>query len=217
MQSLMETIGYRFRDEKLLELALTHPSAAQENNQRLEFLGDAVLQLCSSHRLYESHREMHEGSLSRLRASLVQESALYRVAVNWGLGRLLRLGPGEIASGGREKPSILADAVEAVLGAVYLDGGLDAAFQVADGHILNLPAPPKARDYKSELQERTQKEMGITPTYRLVGQEGPPHRPVFTYEAMLGDTPAGQGSGESKKDAQREAARAALEQMAKEG
>ena len=117
MLCLMERIGYRFSDEGLLRLALTHPSSAQpgrESNQRLEFLGDAVLQLCASHSLYLRHPQMHEGELSRLRAALVQESSLHRVALAWQLGGLLRLGPGEESSGGRDKPSILADAVEAV-------------------------------------------------------------------------------------------------------
>lgn len=172
MLCLMERIGYRFSDEGLLRLALTHPSSAQpggESNQRLEFLGDAVLQLCASHSLYLRHPQMHEGELSRLRAALVQESSLHRVALAWQLGGLLRLGPGEESSGGRDKPSILADAVEAVLGAVYLDGrsrGGPANRQRP--HSLPTPAQPSPG-----LQDRT---AGAHPEKRRSGPELRDHR-----------------------------------------
>ncbi len=216
MQSLMQTIGYTFRDPSLLELALSHPSGVlggQPNNQRLEFLGDAVLQLCASHSLYLSQPQMHEGQLSRLRASLVQESSLHAVALSWKLGPLLRLGIGEEMSGGREKPSILADAVEAILGAVYLDGGLQEADRIVKAHILSQPPPPKARDYKTELQELTQKHGGAAPVYEPTGEEGPPHDRLFFVRVVLPDGRSANGQGRSKKAAQQDAAKCILETL----
>lgn len=216
MLCLMERIGYRFSDEGLLRLALTHPSSAQpggESNQRLEFLGDAVLQLCASHSLYLRHPQMHEGELSRLRAALVQESSLHRVALAWQLGGLLRLGPGEESSGGKDKPSILADAVEAVLGAVYLDGGLGEAQRIVSAHILSQPPPSRARDYKTELQERTQKNGGPAPSYEIIGEEGPPHQRLFTARVSLLGQAVGQGQDRSKKAAEQAAAKDALSKL----
>lgn len=219
MQTLMKTIGYTFKDEKLLRLALAHPSSAQPgqpNNQRLEFLGDAVLQLCASHSLYLSEPQMHEGQLSRLRASLVQESSLHAVALLWQIGPLLCLGAGEELSGGRDKPSILADAVEAILGAVYLDGGLEDADRIVKAHILSQQPPPKARDYKTELQELTQKNGGSAPVYEPLGEEGPPHDRLFFVRVHLPDGRSADGQGRSKKAAQQDAAKSILQTVLSE-
>lgn len=216
LKALQETIGYHFRDQKLLITALTHPSMTGEaHNQRLEFLGDAVLQLVMSERLYLAHPELMEGALSRLRARSVQESALHAAAARLGLGEHLRMGYGEESSGGRERASILADAMEALLGAVYLDGGLEAARKLA---LERLPEVPEdaARDYKTELQELLQKS-GSTPRYRIVGQHGPAHAQQFIAEVIWEDQCIGTGQGASKKAAEQEAARLALSRHANEG
>ncbi|MDR3085668.1 MAG: ribonuclease III, partial [Christensenellaceae bacterium] len=183
MSELEKIIGYAFHDGSLLELALTHPSLARDgwvSNQRLEFLGDAVLQLCVSARLYAQHQDMHEGWLSRKRALIVQEQSLRQAAESIGLGGYLLMGPGEESTGGRDKPSILADAVEALLGAIYLDGGLPAAERFVAAFVLSLESPPETRDYKTDFQELSQRESGITPVYRIAREEGPPHERTFT-------------------------------------
>lgn len=209
IKALQKAIGYTFTDETLLETALTHPSATGEpHNQRLEFLGDAVLQLLMSERLYLSYPELMEGSLSRLRARSVQESALHAAALRLTLGQYLRMGYGEESSGGRERPSILADAMEALLGAVYLDGGLEKARILVNAYLPVLSGE-EARDYKTELQELLQKN-GATPRYRIVSQHGPAHAQRFVAQVTWDGQPIGSGEGPSKKAAEQEAARQAL-------
>ena len=216
---LESALGYRFADAELLRTALTHPSYALQqhtkDNQRLEFLGDAVLELCVSRRIYQSHPQMKEGQLTRLRALLVRESSLAEAAVRFDLGAHLRLDHGEQVSGGREKPSILADAMEAVIAAVYLDGGLEAAAALIDRALGGYDTPPQeGRDAKSMLQELMQSRGETAPHYEIVDEEGPPHARTFTARALAQDGRVlGQGTGVSKKRAEQEAAGEALKKF----
>lgn len=211
-EKLEQNIGYRFKDKALLKLAMTHPSFAGEthvHNQRLEFLGDAVLQLCTSERLYHQYPDLPEGKLSRLRARCVQENALEVAARRLHIGEFLLLGYGEDNGGGREKPSILADAMEALLGAMYLDGAMDDARRVIES-VVPIGDAPKVHDYKTEYQELAQRVVGEAPTYRITGEEGPAHMRTFYAEVTLGGKTAGEGVGNSKKNAEQQAARDAL-------
>ena len=214
LDSLQKALGYSFRDERLLRLALTHPSAGlPEDNQRLEFLGDAVLQLCVSVALYGQHPADQEGSLTQLRQALVREETLAEAANRLEIGEYLRFDKGEAASGGGHKPSVLCDAMEAVLAAVYLDGGWEAAAALCARALNNFAAPPCDKNWKSLLQEKTQQHGGCTPEYRIVSQEGPAHARVFTAEVLLRGAVAGSGTGGTKKQAEQEAARAAMEKI----
>lgn len=214
LDSLQKALGYSFRDERLLRLALTHPSAGlPEDNQRLEFLGDAVLQLCVSVALYGQHPADQEGSLTQLRQALVREETLAEAANRFEIGEYLRFDKGEAASGGGHKPSVLCDAMEAVLAAVYLDGGWEAAAALCARALNNFAAPPCEKNWKSLLQEKTQRHGGCTPEYRIVSQEGPAHARVFTAEVLLRGAVAGSGTGGTKKQAEQEAARAAMEKI----
>ncbi len=211
-EKLEQAIGYTFRDKSLLKLAMTHPSYAGEthvHNQRLEFLGDAVLQLCTSVRLYKQYPDLPEGKLSRLRARCVQESALEVAARRLHLGENLLLGMGEERGGGREKPSILADAMEALLGAMYLDGGMEDARRLIEA-VVPIADAPRVHDYKTEYQELAQSVTGETPVYRIVGEEGPAHMRTFFAEVELCGAVTGRGEGSSKKHAEQQAARDAL-------
>lgn len=209
--------GHRFSDSHLLEEAFTHRSYLNENvekglsdNERLEFFGDSVLSLYISHRLLHEFPDKREGDLSRMRAALVDEAALARSADELGIGSLLRLGKGEEQSGGRSKKSILADAFEALIGALYLDGGEVAVKPLIDSHYSSLSAGMdtmlSGRDRKSEFQEFAQSLFGVTPVYKTTGTSGPDHAPVFTAAAYIGDELVGEGSGRSKKVAEQEAA-----------
>ncbi|MCL1963678.1 MAG: ribonuclease III [Firmicutes bacterium] len=217
---LIKRLGHAFRESGLLSLALTHPSAAGKegaDNQRLEFLGDAVLELCVSDEIYARHPDMREGELTQLRAALVREESLAEAARGFGLGEFLRLDHGEEASGGRDKPSMLADAMEAVLAAVYLDGGLPAARAVC-GRMLGDFTPVAAEpNWKSALQEREQARGHHAPLYHVMGDEGPPHARVFFVEVCLQDGRRAQGSGASKKQAEQEAAKAAMKREGRPG
>ena len=215
---LMHTLGYRFADAELLQLALTHPSFALQrearDNQRLEYLGDAVLQLCVSRRLYDMFPNLPEGQLSRRRALLVCEPSLCEAARRLGLGEALLLDRGETQTGGRTKPSVLADAMEAVIAAVYLDGGIEAAAQLIDRAIGDYDRGDVLRmDAKTALQECLQAQGRPAPVYETVREEGPPHERVFTERAVLNETTAFEGQGGSKKQAQQQAAQRALEQL----
>lgn len=217
MESLESKLGYTFHDRKLLENALTHSSYANENrgglssNERLEFLGDSILGMVTADYLYKKHPDLPEGDLTRTRAALVCEESLVEVADQLGLGAYLKLGRGEEAGGGRQRPSIRADAVEAVLAAVYLDGGLPEARKIVQRFILDKEAEKAAsRDYKTALQEFVQRESGQVLTYQLVGESGPDHAKVFTVAVELNGREIGRGSGHSKKEAEQMAARAAL-------
>ena len=213
MESLESKLGYTFHDRKLLENALTHSSYANENrgglssNERLEFLGDSILGMVTADYLYKKHPDLPEGDLTRTRAALVCEESLVEVADQLGLGAYLKLGRGEEAGGGRQRPSIRADAVEAV----YLDGGLPEARKIVQRFILDKEAEKAAsRDYKTALQEFVQRESGQVLTYQLVGESGPDHAKVFTVSVELNGREIGRGSGHSKKEAEQMAARAAL-------
>ena len=188
------------------------------DNERLEFLGDAVLNLSLSRLIYDKYPGLTEGELSKLRAGLVNEGQLRKLADKLGLGKCLRLGKGEELTGGREKGSLLADALEALLGAVYLEGGYAAAFQVTEK--LFAPLLEEARtgrlpglDFKTELQEYCQGRSKKTPVYEVLREEGPDHRKWFVIKVRLGSQGFGQGLGRSKKAAEQEAARMALTRL----
>ena len=216
MRKLEGALGYRFEDEALLKLALTHPSCLEKaDNQRLEFLGDAVLEYCVSDLLYRKYGKAGEGELTARRAALVCEETLARLALSLDLGKYLRMGHGEEQTGGREKPAILADAMEAVLAAVCLDGGMDAALALTkrlfkDDEAL---AARRGRDDKGELQAFTQARGFGLPEYMLVGEDGPPHDRRFTAEVWIAGKAAARGEGASKKAAEQAAARQALENV----
>ncbi len=220
MRALQERLGYAFRDPTLLENALTHSSYANErrghSNERLEFLGDSVLGMVTAEKLYHTFPDLPEGRLSRLRAELVCEQALHAVALDLRLGDYLRLGKGEEHSGGRTRPSILADAVEAIIAAMFLDGGLQPAKNFILSHILaGLEAGEMhhVADYKTELQEQVQKKADQHLRYELVGESGPDHRKQFVMAVYLNDAEIGRGEGRSKKEAEQAAARAALQSL----
>lgn len=221
MKALQEKIGYYFQNIGLLEHALTHSSYANEHrsagitsNERLEFLGDSVLGMVVAEHLFAKYPHMPEGELTRTRAALVCESSLYEVARVLDLGRCLRLGKGEDAGGGRTRPSILADATEAMLAAIYLDGGIEAAKKIIRTFILDKEQERSVdRDYKTALQELVQRNPGQVVSYRLIDETGPDHARVFVMEVSVDGKPAGIGRGRSKKEAEQMSAKAALEKM----
>ena len=224
MESLEAKLGYTFRDRALLENALTHSSYANENrspmgsNERLEFLGDSILGMVTADFLYKEHPHLPEGDLTRKRAALVCEESLVEVADRLDLGAYLRLGRGEDAGGGRERPSIRADAVEAVLAAVYLDGGLMEARKIIRRFILDKEQEKMtSRDHKTTLQELVQRESGQVLSYHLTGESGPDHAKVFAVVVELNGKPVGQGQGHSKKEAEQMAAQAAIETLKEQG
>lgn len=216
---LEEKIGYTFRNPQLLEQALTHSSFANEgkkhghNNERLEFLGDSVLSVIVARHLFLTYKDLPEGELTKLRASLVCEKALDVFAGQIGLGKYLRLGKGEEMTGGRERPSILADAFEALLAAIYIDGGYEAAQTFVLGFIprnLDVRRKNKLSDYKTALQEIIQQNREERVEYVLVDEHGPDHAKVFTAEVLLNSNVIGRGTGSSKKQAEQNAAHEAL-------
>ena len=221
--TLEEKMGYAFQDSALLENALTHSSRANESrgklqsNERLEFLGDSILGMVVADHLYRNHPDLPEGDLTRTRAALVCEESLVQVAQGLGLGDYLRLGKGEETGGGRNRPSIQADAVEAVLAAIYLDGGIGSVRKVIQAQILSreLASLAKPRDYKTALQELVQRESGQVLQYRLTGEEGPDHDKRFFIQVTLNGQPLGAGSGRSKKEAEQMAAQAAIAALEK--
>lgn len=220
MESLEKKLGYQFRNRELLEEALNHSSYANEHrggpgsNERLEFLGDSVLGFVSAEYLFRDHPDLPEGDLTRMRASLVCEQSLYDVARELELGSYLKLGRGEEAGGGRERQSILADAVEAVFAAVYLDGGIEAVRELIVRVLLSQAADSQERkDYKTTLQEVVQRRSGQVLTYHMIAQSGPDHNKTFLFEVRLNDESVGRGEGRSKKEAEQAAARDALEKM----
>ncbi len=224
LAALQPKLGIVFQDLPLLELALVHSSYVNENpglspasNERLEFLGDAVLGLVVAQKLYLDFPLIDEGELTRLRATLVRRDTLTRVARDIGLGDYLYLGKGEETSGGRNKPANLAAVLEAVTAAIFLDQGLPAArhfiLRVFETEMLKLVSRGTEVDYKSTLQELIQSREQRTPTYHVISATGPDHSKRFTIEIRLGETVLGTGSGKSKKAAEAEAARAALGQL----
>ncbi|WP_186565062.1 ribonuclease III [Lawsonibacter celer] len=221
MTELEERLGYHFENRALLENALTHSSYANEHkadglgsNERLEFLGDSVLGMVTADYLFRTHPDLPEGDLTRTRAALVCEGSLVEVARALELGRYLKLGKGEDVGGGRERPSIQADAVEAVLAAVYLDGGIGSARKIIRKFILDSEEEKSAsRDYKTALQELVQRESGQVLGYRLIGAEGPDHAKIFSVEVDLNGAAIGQGKGRSKKEAEQNAAKAGMDKL----
>ncbi len=211
---LYRALGYVFRDEGLLARALRHPSAGPDNNQRLEFLGDAVLQLCVTDRLYRDHPGIREGELTAIRQKLVCEAALAEIAGRIGLGEKLVMEHGYAASGGRGMPGPLSDAMEAVLAAVYLDGGFEAAFGVVSRLWDGAPVPEEAApNVKGRLQEWTQAHLGATPVYTVESTTGPVHDPVFEISCSVDGKVLSTGSGKSKKRAEEAAAQKALRML----
>ncbi|GCE28017.1 ribonuclease 3 [Dictyobacter alpinus] len=218
-EQLEEILGVQFQDPKLLRLALTHrsyiyetPGVGQSSNERLEFLGDSILALISADFLYRTFPDLSEGELTDVRAVLVRTETLAKFANEINLGKFLLMGKGEQHSGGGQR--VQASAFEAVLGAIYLDQGLDVARNFLlprlDPLAHTIITKRLFKDNKSLFQEMAQAHEGITPSYRLVSQEGPSHNREFTVEVMLGDRVAGQGQGRNKQTAEQEAARNAL-------
>jgi ribonuclease III len=214
LEALEEALGVRFADRALLELALTHRSHAFEagglpTNERLEFLGDAVLGLAVTDRIYRGHPDSQEGRLAKIRAAAVNTTSLAELGRTLGIGPFVRLGRGEEQSGGRDKDSILADTVEALIGAVYLDGGVGAAFALVErlfGELLDdIAARRESLDYKTSLQELTAATIGAVPVYELTG-EGPDHAKHFTAQVTVAGELLGHGEGRSKKAAEQQAA-----------
>ncbi|HEX8968769.1 MAG TPA: ribonuclease III [Chloroflexota bacterium] len=228
-ETFSRTLGYSFHDPSLLLAALIHtsyvnerPGRGLESNERLEFLGDAVLGVVVAHRLYELRPESPEGELTVLRAWLVRQSTLARWAREMAIGPHLLLGRGESRAGGRDRPALLSRGFEAVIGAIYLDGGLDAARSVVlpliDRDIQAGFSPQRVVDAKSRLQQVTQARFESTPIYNLVDHSGPGHAPLFVVEVKAGPEIFGRGSGHSKRAAQQAAAHAALQMLnVKEG
>ena len=221
---LEQKLGHIFSDRFLLETALTHSSYANESrgqggcNERLEFLGDSVLGVTVADYLYRHYGSMPEGRMTRLRSELVCEQSLYRVAQKLELGRFLRLGRGEEHNGGRERPSILSDAVEALIAALYLDGGMSAAAEFIRKYLLSdlgSMEPVCYTDFKTALQELVQRRSGQSLSYELIGEQGPDHAKMFTVCVLLNGESVGQGDGRTKKEAEQAAARNALEALEK--
>jgi len=222
IKDLESAIGYRFHNITLLQNALTHSSYANEywhdslkSNERLEFLGDSVLGMVVAEFLYRSFPDRPEGELTRMRADMVCETTLAEVAAKLELGKHLQLGNGEERFGGRTRASILADAVESVIAASFLDGGMDAAKGIVQRFILcNVPVKKlHNQDYKTILQERVQQKKNQVLSYTLTGESGPDHDKHFTVEVALNGLCVGHGSGSSKKRAEQDAARNALENL----
>ncbi|HEY3197422.1 MAG TPA: ribonuclease III [Nitrospirales bacterium] len=225
LEQVQGRLGYQFRRPALLVEALTHTSYRNESgqvgeaeNERLEFLGDVVLNLVTSEYLLATFPNADEGELSKLRARLVSEETLAGVARRLRLGEALRLGKGEMLTQGSEKSSILADALEAVLAGIYLDGGLEAAaacikMNFADELAACAQAARTPMDFKTDLQEACQRKFETLPHYRTTGESGPDHDKLFEVEVLIGENRYGQGRGKSKKEAEQMAAKQALEQL----
>lgn len=220
ISDLEKAIGYRFRDISLLQNALAHSSYANErwhnsllSNERLEFLGDSILGMTVADHLYRNFPDRPEGELTRMRADMVCEKTLAAVANQIGLGQHLLLGHGEEQGGGRNRESILADAVESIIAACYLDGGFESAAAFIRSFILcHVPVKQLQNvDYKTKLQELVQRKKNQVLTYSLIGESGPDHEKSFQVEVSLNGRAVGQGSGRSKKKAEQDAARVAIE------
>lgn len=213
-------LGYQFRDPAILRLALTHRSVSAEDparndNERLEFLGDAVLQMVVTRRLYEEFPHLAEGKMAKVRAAVVSRPTLAEVARSIGLGSFVELAPAEERTGGRNKDSILADALEAIIGGVFLDGGIDEASRLISrlwgGRIAERAKSPGVKDYKTRLQEVLARD-GLRPKYATTGS-GPDHAREFSSSVSVDGRDLGAGSGRSKKEAEQGAARQALEAL----
>jgi ribonuclease-3 len=221
ISELEEKIGYHFKDRTLIRTALTHSSFTNEiktgkkaDYERLEFLGDSVLEMVSSTFLYNSYPEKNEGELTKLRASMVCEQALAFCAGDIGLARYIRLGKGEEATGGRHRDSIIADVMEAVIGAIYLDGGIDPARDHINRFILSdLENKQIFVDAKSVLQELVQSKAGATMEYEICGERGPEHDKIFISRVLVSGKILGEGEGHTKKAAEQQAAYQAVKKL----
>ncbi len=226
LSRLEKNLGHTFQDRQLLIHALTHksftnenPGLERENNERLELLGDAVLSLIISHHLYKKYPELKEGDLSKIRANLVNENTLAMVAAKIGLGPYLFLGKGEEGTGGRDKASLLSDTLEAVIAGIYIDRGIRCVTSAVLAHFKDLiPDVVQQKhpfDFKTTFQELCQERFGILPEYHLTRASGPDHNRLFVMELKVNGDAFGVGSGKSKKEAQQQAARQALEKIKK--
>ncbi|QRN92825.1 ribonuclease III [Archangium violaceum] len=221
VRALEQRLGTTFSRPELARTALTHktyvnerPNEGLQDNQRLEFLGDAVVNLVIAHRLMDRFPNADEGELSRLRARVVDEKGLTRVARRLELGELLLLGRGEDRHGGRDKSSILADAVEAIMAAVYLCSGLEKVRELVERHfseLLDEVTLSLVRDFKTQLQEIVQERLKVPPRYQVVSESGPEHQKTFEVEVSIGPDPYARASGHSKRDAEQSAAHIALQ------
>lgn len=218
IEKFQEKIGVKFRNIEILDLALTHSSYANERglseyNERLEFLGDSVLQLCITEYLYKNCKDNNEGDLTRKRASIVCEASLYKVGERWNLGEFIKLSKGEKLSGGKTRISTIADAVEAVIAAVYLDSGYDFVqkFILKNfSDILKTGAIVNYLDHKTRLQEYIQSKTTDKIKYNLIKEEGSPHDKIFYVQVIIGDKNYESGTGKSKKEAEQNAAQKTL-------
>jgi len=230
IDTFQNLLGYQFRHKDLLLEALTHKSYLNElrvsekdrtaqDNERLEFLGDAVLDLAISEHLLHLYPLSTEGDLSKMKARIVSEVTLARVSRRLGVGQFLRLGRGEERTRGREKSSILADGLEAVIAAIYLDGGFDTArtvlLKIFQEEIYRLDQRPEDIDYKTELQECCQRDFDVLPVYRVSRESGPDHQKLFEVKLTIRDEVYGIGRGRSKKEAEQQAAKQALERLSR--
>jgi len=224
MQQFERNLGYSFKNKSLLINALTHSSYANENkregyssNERLEFLGDSVLGFVTASFLFNTVSQLPEGKMTKLRSELVCETALHNVAVKLDLGKYIRLGNGEEKTGGRQRVSILADAVEAVIAAIYLDGGFENAKEFIMNNILNdvESVVQESADWKTELQELIQKTSGQSLAYEELSESGPDHNKSFEFCVKLNGNVIGKGVGKTKKEAEQKAAKAGIEELSK--
>ena len=223
METIEQKLGYCFHNKTLLRTALTHSSFANERGansesyERLEFLGDSILGYLTAEFLYRHDPKLPEGQMTRLRAELVCEQSLHQIALRLGLGALMRLGKGEEHSGGRERASILADMVESILAAMYLDSGsLDAPRRFITDELLShaeISVEHRSADYKTRLQELVQQKPNQIIRYEMTGESGPDHNKTFAFRVLINETQAGEGVGRSKKEAEQAAAREALERL----
>ena len=219
LKHLQKNIKYNFKNKELLKKSMTHSSYANEkqkntggNNERLEFLGDSLLGMSVALLIYNIKPEMSEGKMTKLRAQLVCERSLADVAAELDLGSYLFLGKGEKTGGGRSRPSILSDAFEAMLGAMYLDGGFKPVEKLIARHFTPLLINPGSnyKDYKTKLQEVIQEKPGQKLIYEVTGEQGPDHEKLFTVDVKINEKPLGTGTGKTKKSAEQNAAKAAL-------
>lgn len=223
MDKLEAKIGYRFHNRELLRTALTHSSYANERHkgscqsyERLEFLGDSILGLTAAEFLFQHQPPLPEGRMTRLRAELVCEASLHQVALKLELGRYMRLGRGEENTGGRQRPSILADMVEAIIAAMYLDSGMEQCRRFVHEMILKdaqIDDSHRTADYKTQLQELVQRKSDQHISYTMTGESGPDHNKSFSFSVAINGVVAGEGTGRSKKEAEQMAARQALEAL----
>ncbi len=223
MDELEQKLAYTFRNKKLLRTALTHSSFANERGadsesyERLEFLGDSILGYVTAEFLYRHDPKLPEGQMTRLRAELVCEQSLHQIALRLNLGACMRLGKGEERSGGRERASILADMVESILAAMYLDSGsIDEPRRFITEELLSkaeISVEHRSADYKTRLQELVQQKQNQAIRYEMTGESGPDHNKTFSFRVLINEMPAGEGTGKTKKEAEQAAARVALEML----